>query len=188
MFLERKLSKKNKNKNKIVQYYMSIENANIIQASQAFIITGYIISIISIFYTQVIISYVAYSLQFIGLFGFLYSSYVKGLSYYFLPIVGVLFVLGFNLYLLYNYHDKIENRHVPSSYYTFNTCSKWLILLETILIFNKITTIGGTKTPQQPSEPKSSDSTLSVLGFLITLSIIIIITESVILGNFSTDG
>jgi hypothetical protein len=166
---------------------MSIENAHIIQASQAFIITGYIISIISIFYTQVIISYVAYSLQFIGLSGFLYSIYVKGMFQYFLPIIGVLFVMAFNLYLLYNYNDKIENRLVPSSYYTFNTCSKWLILLESLLIYNKITTIGGT-TLTQPSEPKSSDSTISVLGFLITLNIIIIITESVILGNFSTDG
>ena len=167
---------------------MSIENAHIIQASQAFIITGYIISIISIFYTQVIISYVAYSLQFIGLSGFLYSSYVKGIYQYFLPIIGVLFVMAFNLYLLYNYNEKIENRRVPSSYYTFNTCSKWLILLETLLIYNKITTNGGTTLTEQPSEPKSSDSTISVLGFLITLNIIIIITESVILGNFSTDG
>lgn len=165
---------------------MSVENSNahIIQASQAFMITGYIISIISIFYTQVIISYVAYSLQFIGLSGFLYSSYMKGMVQYFLPIIGVLFVMAFNLYLLYNYNEKIENRRVPSSYYTFNTCSKWLILLESLLIYNKITASGGTTL----TEPKTSDSTISVLGFLLTLNIIIIITESVILGNFSTDG
>lgn len=164
--------------------FFSEENGTL-EAAQAFLITGYIISFITLFYNQNIITYVAYSFQFIGLCGFLYSSYDKNIYSMFFPILAILFILAFNGYLIYKYGDKIENKEVPESYHSFDYASKWLIILENILVYYGISI---SKTTGNNNNNNNNSSSSAILFFLITINIIILITQNMILKSFSTDG
>ena len=88
----------------------------------------------------------------------------------------------FLMYLLQKYKDIINDGHVSKQYYTFATSFNFLILLQTIFLFNGITSPTFRVNHMLPNIYNS-------LGYLIgILNIWIVITLFVILKYYSTDG
>lgn len=148
----------------------------ILQISISFIITGFILSFISLFIQVNIALAVSLMLQFIGISGVTYEGYKKNNFYVVLTGLLMMSILVFNNYIIFKYNDRISKKEVPEIYYSFSTSNILLFLVTCGLFVYKVV------------KNKFDMSYFSILVFLMTINLIILITESVILKNYSTDG
>jgi len=108
------------------------------------------------------------------------------IAYYILitsgPFLLMLGVIGFVLYLLINYKDKIVAGHIDPSYYSFSNIIVILLLLQIYLVYTNI------RTDSFESTGKISKVTSSFIYLLGVLTSICSIILSTILKYYSTDG
>ena len=98
------------------------------------------------------------------------------------PIVLMLAVITFILYLMITYKDTIVSQHVSHSYYSFSNISIILLLLQLYILYANITSDNFEKTGKIP---KVTSNIILLLGVLGAICSIIIFT---ILKYFTTDG
>lgn len=98
------------------------------------------------------------------------------------PFLLILFVIGFVLYLVIKFKNKILVGHVSSGYNTFSNIIILLLLLQIYLIYNNINT---DKFQTTKSLSKITNSILYLYG---VITAICSITLYIILNNFSADG
>ena len=98
------------------------------------------------------------------------------------PFLLMLFVIGFVLYLVIKYKNRILTGHVSNSYTTFSNITIIMILLQVYLVYNSITT------DKFESTRQLSKITTSLLYLYGVISVISSITLFSILNNFSADG
>ena len=98
------------------------------------------------------------------------------------PFLLMLFVIGFVLYLVIKYKNRILLGHVSNSYSTFSNITIMIILLQVYLVYN------GINTDKFESSHQLSKITTSMLYLYGVISVISSITLFTILNNFSADG
>jgi hypothetical protein len=98
------------------------------------------------------------------------------------PFLLMLFVIGFVLYLVIKYKNRILSGHVSNSYSTFSNITIIMILLQVYLVYNSI------NTDKFESTRQLSKITTSLLYLYGVISVISSITLFSILNNFSADG
>jgi len=98
------------------------------------------------------------------------------------PFLLMLSVIGFVLYLLINYKDKIIEGNIAPSYNSFSNIIVMLLLLQVYLVYTNIST------DNFESTGKISKVTSSFIYLLGVLTAICSIILSTILKYFSTDG
>jgi len=98
------------------------------------------------------------------------------------PFLLMLTVIGFILYLLVNYRDKIIEGNISPSYNSFSNIIVMLLLIQLYLVYTNIST------DNFESTGKISKVTSSFIYLLGVLTFICSIILSTILKYFSTDG
>jgi hypothetical protein len=98
------------------------------------------------------------------------------------PFLLILFVIGFVLYLVIKFKNKILSGHISSGYNTFSNIIIVLLLLQIYLIYNGINT---DKFETTKTLSKVTNSILYLYGVITTICSI---TLFIILNNFSADG
>jgi uncharacterized membrane protein YidH (DUF202 family) len=89
----------------------------------------------------------------------------------------IIFTISFNIYITAIYQDNITQNKVPDSYHSLSMSNIILLYIEIFFVTKNIIS------------PDNFDKTkLSIVSFLVVLSIILLITQMVILQNFTTDG
>lgn len=147
-----------------------------LQVSIAFIITGYILTIISMSIDVNLALATSLILQFVGLSGISFNSFNNNDFYSLITSLFLMCVLVFNIYITFKYNDKITQKRVPDIYYSFSLANVLLILVEmSILIYGLL-------------KNNFILPNMSVILFLLTINFIILITTSVILKEYTTDG
>lgn len=148
----------------------------ILQVSIVFIITGYILTFISIMINVNLSLVTSLILQFVGLSGISFESYNNNNYYILISSLILMFILIFNIYISFKYDEKITKKRVPEIYYSFSFANILLVLLETAIIVHGLL------------KNSFNISTMSIVTFLLTFNFIILTTISVILKDYSTDG
>ena len=98
------------------------------------------------------------------------------------PFLLILFVIGFVLYLVIKFKNKILSGHISSGYTTFSNIIIILLLLQVYLIYN------GINTEKFETTKRLSKVTNSILYLYGVIAAICSITLFTILNNFSADG
>jgi len=98
------------------------------------------------------------------------------------PFLLMLFVIGFVLYLVIKYKNRILSGHVYTGYNTFTNITILMILLQVYLVYNNI------NSDKFESTYRLSKITTSLLYLYGVISVISSITLFTILNNFSADG
>jgi len=98
------------------------------------------------------------------------------------PFLLMLAVIGFVLYLLINYKNKIIEGNISTSYNSFSTIIVLLLLIQVYFVYTSITT------DNFKSTGKISKVTSSLIYLLGVLTAICSIILSTILKYYSTDG
>jgi hypothetical protein len=98
------------------------------------------------------------------------------------PFLLTLFVIGFVLYLIIKFKNKILSGHVSSGYTTFSNIIIILLLLQVYLIYN------GINSDKFETTKRLSKVTNSILYLYGVIAAICSITLFTILNNFSADG
>jgi hypothetical protein len=98
------------------------------------------------------------------------------------PFILILGVIGFILYLLINYKDKITEGNIAPGYNSFSNIIVLLLFLQFYLVFTNINT---EKFEVTGKLPKVTSSIIYLLGVIMTICSIILYT---ILKYYSTDG
>ena len=98
------------------------------------------------------------------------------------PFLLILYIIGFVLYLLINYKERILLTHVPYSYMTFNNIIIILILSKIYLLYNAI------NNNNFESSKTLSKITTNLLYLYGTISLICSMSLYTILSKFSADG
>ena len=98
------------------------------------------------------------------------------------PFILIFAIIGFVLYLLINYKNKISNGQVSSDYYTFNLWFIIVLLIETYYLYTNL------NSPDFEINGKISSLTISILYLMSVILCIISITLYVILSYYQTDG
>jgi len=98
------------------------------------------------------------------------------------PFLLMLFIIGFILYLVIKYSNRILLGHVSNGYTTFSNITIIMILLQLYLVYNSI------NTDKFETTKKLSKITTSILYLYGVITSISAITLFTILNNFSADG
>lgn len=98
------------------------------------------------------------------------------------PLILMLFIIGFLLYLMIKYKSIILDNHVSGGYNSFSNINVILILLQLYIVYTNINTDSFEKTGKIS---KVTSSVIYLLSILTGISSIIIYT---ILKYFTTDG
>ena len=98
------------------------------------------------------------------------------------PIILMVGVLCFIMYLLFTNKDIISDGHISQGYYTFNTISTIIILVQTYLIYN---IISSEMFESKSIIPKVKSAILYLLG---VFSVISTTSIYIIVRYFKTDG
>jgi hypothetical protein len=98
------------------------------------------------------------------------------------PFLLMLFIIGFVLYLVIKFKDKILLGHVSNGYSTFSNIIIVLLLLQIYLVYNNI------NTEKFETSKMLSKVTNSILYLYGVITAICSITLFTILKNFSADG
>jgi len=142
----------------------------------ALLITGLIILTFYVFINMLQILWTSLSFLLLGLifcFIFFFNKNKELLISCFL----IIFTISFNIYITAIYQDNITQNKVPDSYHSLSMSNIILLYIEIFFVTKNIIS------------PDNFDKTkLSIVSFLVVLSIILLITQMVILQNFTTDG
>jgi hypothetical protein len=140
------------------------------------LITGLVILTFYVFINMLEILWTSLSFLLLGLilcFIFFFDKKKELLISCFL----IIFTISFNIYITAIYQDNITQNKVPDSYHSLSMSNIILLYIEIIFVTKNII------------YPDNFDKTkLSIVSFLVVLSIILLITQMVILQNFTTDG
>jgi hypothetical protein len=140
------------------------------------LITGLIILTFYVFINMLEILWTSLSFLLLGLilcFIFFFDKKKELLISCFL----IIFTISFNIYITAIYQDNITQNKVPDSYHSLSMSNIILLYIEIFFVTKNIIS------------PDNFDKTkLSIVSFLVVLSIILLITQMVILQNFTTDG
>jgi hypothetical protein len=98
------------------------------------------------------------------------------------PFILMLAVIGFILYQIITYKEKIVDNHVSQSYFSFSNITIILMLIQIYIVYTNIST---PKFEETGKISKVTSSVIYLLGVLAAISSIIIFT---ILKYFTTDG
>lgn len=98
------------------------------------------------------------------------------------PFILMLSIVGFVLYLLIKYYNKISSGQISSSYNSFNNIIVMLIFLQVYLVYNNI------DNDSFEMSGKISKVTSSIIYLLGLLTTICSINLYIILKYFTTDG
>lgn len=98
------------------------------------------------------------------------------------PFLLILIIIGFVLYLVIKFKNKILSGHISSGYTTFVNIIIILLLLQTFLIYN------GINTDKFETTKTLSKITNSILYLYGVITAICSINLFIILNNFSADG
>ena len=98
------------------------------------------------------------------------------------PLLLMLLIIGFMLYLLIKYKNLIVDEKVSKSYFSFNSVMISLMIIQLYLIYTNITT------PKFKETGKMSQLVVSILYLLGVLSGITSFILFTILSKFTTDG
>ena len=98
------------------------------------------------------------------------------------PFLLMLYVIGFVLYLIIQYRDKIMLSHVSGSYFTFTNITIAMILIQIYLLYNNI---NNDKFEKTKTLSKVTSSLLFLFGVIATISSMTLFT---VLKKFSADG
>lgn len=98
------------------------------------------------------------------------------------PFILMLGIIGFLLYMMIFYKNKIINEQVSNSYYSFSNVTIILILLQLYIIYSNIST------DKFISSGKLSKVTSSIIYLINVLTIISSIILFTILKYYTTDG
>ena len=98
------------------------------------------------------------------------------------PIILMLGVISFILYLMLTYKEHIISQHVSQGYYSFSNIAIILLLLQLYILYTNIDTDNFEKTGKIP---KVTSNIILLLGILAAICGVIIFT---ILKYFTTDG
>jgi hypothetical protein len=142
----------------------------------ALLITGLIILTFYVFINMLQILWTSLSFLLLGLifcFIFFFNKNKELLISCFL----IIFTISFNIYITAIYQDNITQNKVPDSYHSLSMSNIILLYIEIIFVTKNII-----------SQDNFDKTKLSVVSFLVVLSIILLITQMVILKNFTTDG
>jgi hypothetical protein len=138
-------------------------------------------------YTMLIISILM--ILYVVLFNILQVTEKEGMFQTFLsmiitcgPFLLLLNIIGFVLYLVINYKNRILAGHVPNGYFTFSNITVIMILLQLYILNN------GINTEKFEVTKKLSNITTSILYLYGVITAISSITLFMILKNFSADG
>ena len=104
------------------------------------------------------------------------------------PFILILSVIGYSIYLVVTYQNKIKSGHISQGYYNFSNISIVLILVQLMLFYSS----SSSQTANDGKEGKGGmkiDRVFSMLLFFIgILNIVTVITIGIILALFNTDG
>jgi hypothetical protein len=142
----------------------------------ALLITGLIILTFYVFINMLQILWTSLSFLLLGLifcFIFFFNKNKELLISCFL----IIFTISFNIYITAIYQDNITQNKVPDSYHSLSMSNIILLYIEIIFVTKNII-----------SQDNFDKTKLLVVSFLVVLSIILLITQMVILKNFTTDG
>jgi len=89
----------------------------------------------------------------------------------------IIFTIVFNIYITAIYQDNITQNKLPGSFYSLFMSNITLLSVEIMFVTKSII--------YQDNFDKTK---LSIVSFLVVLSVILLITQMVILQNFTTDG
>ena len=98
------------------------------------------------------------------------------------PFLLMLFIIGFTLYSIIKYKNRILLGHVSNGYTIFSNITVLMILLQVYLVYNNI------NTDKFETTKKLSKITTSILYLYGVITAITSITLFTILNNFSADG
>jgi len=98
------------------------------------------------------------------------------------PFILLLGIIGFSLYLLIVYQNRISNGHVANEYTSFSTISIILTLLEIYIFYEAMSSKQFITTGKLP---KLSYSIMYLIGVINVVSVMIM---AIILKYFITDG
>jgi prepilin signal peptidase PulO-like enzyme (type II secretory pathway) len=98
------------------------------------------------------------------------------------PFLLMLYVIGFVLYLIIQYKNKIMRGHVSGSYSTFTNITIAMILIQIYLLYNNI---NNDKFEKTKTLSKVTSSLLFLFGVIATISSMTLFT---ILKKFTADG
>jgi hypothetical protein len=98
------------------------------------------------------------------------------------PFLLMLYVIGFVLYLIIQYRDKIILSHVSGSYFTFTNITILMIVIQTYLLYNNI---NNDKFEKTKTLSKVTSSLLFLFGVIAAISSMTLFT---VLNKFTADG
>lgn len=100
------------------------------------------------------------------------------------PIIMIIIITGLLMYYIYVYFDNISSGHVSSYYSSFSLIYVLFLFTQIIIIFDNI--YG--KTEDEPNKKLFKPSTISFLGLLSVINMIVVLTIGVVLHFYSTQG
>jgi len=142
------------------------------------LITGSILLFFYLFLNKLEILWTSYSFILLGLIVCIISNFNQKNYEIIVSSMLIIFIISFNIYITASYKNKISQHQVSSSYYSLSFSNILLLFLELYIISNIFISSNNTFGMLQ----------LTQIAFLITLSLIINITQMIILQSFSTDG
>lgn len=98
------------------------------------------------------------------------------------PFILLLGIIGYSLYLLITYQNRITQNHVTAEYTTFSSISIILMLIEIYIFYN------GMNSKLFTNTGKMSKVTYSIMYLVGVLNLISVLIIGTILKYFTTDG
>jgi len=140
------------------------------------LITGIVILTFYVFYNMLEILWTSFSFLLLGLILYFILSFNKN-KLILISCFLTIFTIFFNIYITAIYKDIITQNKLPDIYYSLSISNIILLYIEIIFLIKTII-----------FEDNFDKTKLSITSFIVVLSVIILITQMVILQNFTTDG
>ena len=104
------------------------------------------------------------------------------------PFILILSVIGYSIYLVVTYQNKIKSGHISQGYYNFSNISIVLILVQLMLFYSSSSSQTANDSSKEGKGGMKIDRVFSMLLFFIgILNIVTVITIGIILALFNTD-
>ena len=140
------------------------------------LITGIVILTFYVFYNMLEILWTSFSFLLLGLILYFILSFNKN-KLILISCFLTIFTIFFIIYITAIYKDIITQNKLPDIYYSLSISNIILVYIEIIFLIKTII-----------FEDNFDKTKLSITSFIVVLSVIILITQMVILQNFTTDG
>jgi hypothetical protein len=161
--------------------------------THSFLYVGFILSIVSLFYSSAILNITCYSLLITGLVLLIsklllninsssWIDFLNILKINISPFLIVLLLLSYLLYLTISYQKKIEEGHLTNTFYIFNNISILLICLQFVILQL------GMNEPVYKQKQIIPLKYSSFIYLICLINTLFVMTMGTILKYFSADG